>query len=79
MGNYDPYKIVFYKMTDSEFINELGFDKIKEAPKLEHHLFPFYERILEFISEYEPKFIKIKDKNEKLFRNIFFFYANNNQ
>ncbi len=65
-------------MTNSEFIKELGFDKIKEAPKPVHHLFPFYERILEFISEYGPKLIKIRDKNEKLFRNIFFFYANTN-
>ena len=40
MKNYDPYK-----MTNSEFIKELCFDKIKGAPKLEHHLFPF---VMEF-------------------------------
>ncbi|KYD22613.1 MAG: hypothetical protein BAA00_01370 [Parageobacillus thermoglucosidasius] len=60
-------------MTNSEFIKELGFDKIKEAPKLEHHFFPFYERILEFISEYEPKFIKIKDKLKSYFETFFSF------
>ena len=62
--NFDPYKITFYKMINSDFIKEMGFESMKDAPKLEHHLYPFYEGIFEVISEYEPKVI-LKNKKDK--------------